>query len=391
MRVAFVCLDPGVPVFGSKGCSIHVQEMTRFFLEAGFRVTLYTPRPDLPAPEEFSRVEVRELPAHSGHRFDRETHQIGLNPRLISMLESDGPFHVIYERYSLFSYAGMIYARQNSIPGILEVNAPLIDEQSQYRGLVRVADAERTSRDVIDAASSVIAVSEAVKEYIMRLTGRTRAVHVVPNGVDTDRFGPGIPPALPRVPERFTVGFVGSLKPWHGLGDLVNAFRMFVRTVPDSRLLIVGDGPEREALEFLIEQMGLSSHVELAGRVPHDQVPGLLASMDVAVAPYPQERNNYFSPLKIFEYLAAGLPVVATASGQIPDIIEDGKTGLIVPPGCPDRLAAAIRTLHADRQLAIRIGRAAREQAMSRHTWRGTGRRILETGGLRTVEVEAAA
>ena len=383
MRVAFVSSDPGVPVFGSKGCSVHVQEMLRFFLrEVGAEVSLYTSRTGGEVPAEFGEVVVRPTEIAGGTHRNRELQLVELNQEVELLLERDGPFDLVYERYALFGHAGMTYALRASIPGVLEVNAPLIGEQQRHRQLVHATEAEQNSRMAFDAASSIIAVADGVKEYVESLCSSPHKIHVVPNGVDPGRFRPDATATLPRKPGTFTVGFVGSLKPWHGLQDLVEAFRLLRRDVPEARLLVVGDGPERTSVEVALTDADLSDVAHFTGAVSHADVPGWLASMDVAVGPYPQETNCYFSPLKIFEYMAAGLPVVATSTGQIPQIVDDGETGILTRPGRPDELASALQRLYRDGALAASMSRAARERAVSRHTWSAAGHRILEIAGL---------
>src|SRR5204863_9566725 len=135
-------------------------------------------------------------------------------------------------------------------------------------------------------------------------------VHVVPNGVNPERFPPDLKPSLPAASGTFTVGFAGSMKPWHGLGTLLEAFARLHASNRDSRLLLVGDGAGREPLAAEASSRGLGQTVQFTGAVAPAEVPGLLASMDVGVAPYPRMANFYFSPLKVYEYMAAARPVV---------------------------------------------------------------------------------
>src|SRR5262249_52500974 len=157
----------------------------------------------------------------------------------------------------------------------------------------------------------------------------------------------------------FTVGFVGTLKAWHGLSILVNAFDALHKQHFATRLLIVGDGPEREKLASDLAQRGLVKAAEFTGAVAPGEIPGLLASMDVAFAPYPPLANFYFSPLKVYEYMAAGLPVVASRLGQLQSLIEPEVDGLLVPPGDSAALAAALERLLKDSALRARLGRSA--------------------------------
>jgi glycosyltransferase involved in cell wall biosynthesis len=159
------------------------------------------------------------------------------------------------------------------------------------------------------------------------------------------------------------------MKPWHGLPALVAAFGEVHRLTPDTRLVIVGNGKAREELESNPAARDLLPYIHLTGAVDSDQIPGLLASMDVAVAPYPDLANFYFSPLKVYEYMAAGRAVVASRIGSITQLIEDGVTGLLSPPGDIDRLAASIMRLKDDPFLRLRLGAAARKMVLENCTW----------------------
>ncbi len=112
-------------------------------------------------------------------------------------------------------------------------------------------------------------------------------------------------------------------------------------------------------------------------------MPGLLASMNAAVAPYPQLTQFYFSPLKVYEYMAAGLPVVASRIGQLAELIQDGVNGLLCPPGDSVALAGALYRLYSKPELSARLGQAARATVLREHTWEAVVQRILHLAGLK--------
>src|SRR5262249_66224 len=137
MRIAYVCSDRGVPVFGRKGCSIHVQEVLRTFLAQGERVTLIAANGSGERPTGMEPLELHTLPdVSTSELVVREQACLAANEITHEILKLTGPFDMVYERYSLWSYAGMEYARCAGIPGLLEVNAPLIEEQQRYRQLI---------------------------------------------------------------------------------------------------------------------------------------------------------------------------------------------------------------------------------------------------------------
>jgi len=376
MRVAYVCADPGVPVFGRKGSSVHVQSVLGALLRRGASVELLACRVDGEPPAALADVRVHELPrAPKGDPAARERAMLAANRALAGALESLGRLDLVYERCSLWSNAALDHARLAGIPSVLEVNAPLIDEQAAHRALVDRDGAERVADRQAASATVLAAVSEGVAAYLRaRHPGAADRVHVIPNGIDPDRFatGPRVDPARP-----FTVGFVGTLKPWHGLRALVEGFARLRERVPCARLLVVGDGPERSALEADLAGRGLRSAAQLAGAVEPDEVPRMLELMDVSVAPYPWSEPFYFSPLKVVESMAAGLAVVASAIGDIPRVIEDGRTGRLVAPGDTEALAATLADLAQRPDLRRRLGTAARDAVLRDHTWDAVTGRIL--------------
>ena len=377
MRIAYVCADPGIPVFGQKGCSIHVQEVIRALRHHGATVDLFAVRLGGSPPADLADLTVHALPPITkGEPALREELALASDPNLRATLKLSGPFDLVYERYSLWSYSAMEWAQHQGIPSLLEVNAPLIEEQAQHRQLVHREQAEQVATWAFQAASGLIAVSQEVK-FALSLWGVADKVHVIPNGVNHHRFPATLQPAIAQAAQTFTVGFVGSLKPWHGLAHLVAAFAQLYNRVPQARLLIVGDGPQRADLVADLQRRRLQAVTTLTGAVSPEQIPDLLAAMDVAVAPYPASTDFYFSPLKVVEYMAAGLPVVVSGRGQLLDLVADGNTGLLCPPGDEPALATALERLWESPQLQQQLGQAARRHVLAHHTWDAVAARVL--------------
>src|SRR6266571_1364574 len=354
MRIAYITADPGVPVFGRKGCSIHVQEVLGAMARRGAQIDLFASNCEGAVLEGGASFRLRPLPSPpKGELTLREQKCLMANASLRAALECAGPFSLVYERYSLWSFAGMEYARQRNTPGLLEVNAPLIEEQAEHRGLVDREGAERVRDRVFAAATALLAVSDEVADHLESFPATHGRVHVVPNGVNPERF----PPAL-------------------------EAFARLHAQSRHNRLLLVGDGVERERLAAEVSSRGLATAVQFTGAVAPCEVAGLLASMDVAVAPYPRLASFYFSPLKVYEYMAAGLPVVASRAGQLEKLIEGGVTGLLVPPGDVGALAAALQRVRREPELGRRLGQAARAKVFRDHTWDEAVHRILSLAGM---------
>lgn len=374
-RVLYICADPGVPVYGKKGCSIHVQEVIRELVKLGAKVDLVCQRNGGVKSDDLKHVTTHLLPKLSSKvGADREQQLIERNRTILSVIKDFKKPDLVYERYSLWSYSAMEWSNERGIKSILEVNAPLVEEQKAHRILTHEETAQAIAMRVFKAASTLVAVSDEIADYLKSQPGLEQKTHVVPNGVRVERFT--------RKNKRlssseFTIGFVGTLKPWHGITDLIKAFALLAKDLPCARLLIVGDGPERESLNQLIKKKGLTSLVEFTGAVEPEQIAAQLARMDVAVAPYPLLDHFYFSPLKVYEYMAAHVPVVAGRVGQLIKLIEHGSNGLLNLPGNSLDIAKQIRKVHDFPELRAKLSANAYEMIVRQHTWQIAVKKIL--------------
>jgi glycosyltransferase involved in cell wall biosynthesis len=288
----------------------------------------------------------------------------------------------IYERYSLWGLAGLCAAKRRLLPFVLEVNAPLVYEQRRYRGgMVCPSLARRIERHVWGEADLVIAVSEVLSSHLTQAGVSSTRVQVLPNGVDARWFMADAASLLPRkhlnLEDRFVIGFVGSFKPWHGADFLLAAFEDFHRLEPSSHLLLIGDGPLKRSLQDCVRKAGLEKDVTFTGVVAHDEIPRYLATMDVAVAPYPAVGNFYYSPLKLFEYMAAGRAVVASRVGQVAQVITDRVNGLLYEPGHRAGLVNSLRELRGSSALRLELGKNAR-RASRDFTWERNAARLVD-------------
>ncbi len=385
MNAAYISADDAAPVFGNVAASVHVQETLRALLKRGISTDLFAANFGGPLTTEFGAVRARLLPPlPKDDPAARELAAVKVNSALRDLLQAhhrERPFSLVYERHSLWSCAAMEFAREEKIPGVLEVNAPALEEAVGTHRIFNRAEAEDVTMRAFRAATVITTVSRELAHIIGEHPSARNKIHIVPNAINPVRFEHAVP-ALQRAHRAFVIGFVGALRPWQGLTSLLHAFQVLVDPLPQAQLVIVGEGPEREPLEREIAARSLGSKVALLGALPPHHIPGVLASLDVAVAPYPALARFYLSPLKVFEYMAAGLPVVASRVGQVGDLIEHGVSGLLVPPGNTMALAETLFELAQSPERRRKLGAAAREKVFAEFTWDRSLQRVLRLAGL---------
>lgn len=404
MNVLYICADWGIPVRGFKGASVHVREFVSTLRRLGHPVLLLcaSRAEGNPDPQAMT-IEIEPRPDPERRR--REAARLGLafDPadaavcRELDKISYDGDFaaralahvreqgfrpDVIYGRYSLFHRSGARIARTLGVPYVLEVNAPLIEEQERHRVLRLKSVARRMQAACFRDVDHFIAVSEPIKEYLVAEGIAADRVTCLVNGVDTRRFHPHVDPEPIRARHslgmRPVIGFVGSLKPWHGVDCLLDAMVLLRKRQVDCQLLIVGEGPRLEHTRERIRKDALEQHVLLAGKVRHEEIPAYLAAMDLTAAPYSAEQGFYFSPLKVLESLAAGRPVVAPRLGQLTELITHGVTGLLYEAGEAEGLADSLQALVSDPARRAAMGANARRHAVTSLSWDDVVARAVE-------------
>jgi glycosyltransferase involved in cell wall biosynthesis len=406
MKILYVCPDTGIPVLGGKGGAVHVREMVAAFDRAGHQVVLAAPygrkspwEPQAELAGRFLQIPVEadtfrtfqtlagyldRLGASDSLAKDvlRMLYDKDLEAALVRSFASYAP-DFIYARLALFSGGLVEAARQIGCPLLVEVNAPLAAEQATYRGGALAELAARAEAQLLRGADAVLTVSAPLKEHVTGCGVAPGRVHVVPNGIDPGLFAPAAPDAALRarwnIPEGPVIGFVGGLRPWHGVEVLPDLLARLARKHPGAALVIVGDGPLRGSLEQALAALGLRDRAVFTGARSHEEIPALIRLFDVALAPYPPlDHAFYFSPLKLFEYMACGVPVVASRSGQIAEVVEDGASGLLYAPGDFEGLAAACDRLFSDPVLRRTMGGRAARTIHESYTWDHNARRAVQ-------------
>lgn len=382
MNVLALCADPGIPLDSAKGATVHVLALWRALARQGARVHGIAPWRGGPwAEPRTASLTVHAVPARNA---DQATLLDRLRGQAILAAEASAP-DFVWERLSLGSDLGRCMAESLRVPLAIEINAPLDEEAERYRGAKLTPETRAAQRRLLDAATIVYCVSEALIPYALARGAPRDRVRVLPNGVDTDAFG-ARPPLFAG---RTRVAFVGSFKAWHGVEVLLEALQRAVAEGADLECDLVGDGPTRHQLEALVSQAGLEHRVRFLGARPHEEIPDLLREAEIAVAPAPGDVDYYFSPLKVYEYAAAGCAIVAPRAGQVAERFHHREDALLVSPGSPAELAEALCELARDGTLRARLGARARARARAEFDWSQVAATLMDWMG--ATEAEAAS
>ncbi|MDF1821503.1 MAG: glycosyltransferase family 4 protein [Alcanivoracaceae bacterium] len=281
----------------------------------------------------------------------------------------------IYERYSLFMFATVLLARRRRIPLVLEVNDSAT--RPRVRPLLFRRLATRIEHWVFNRCDGLVFVSSAFRDQVLDAHGSLSRTIISPNAADISRFDPqrhdghAIRESLGLSGKR-VCGYLGAFIEWHGIHRFVEAIAPRLASMPDFRLLLVGDGRMRAAVEQCLQAHGVEGQAVLTGNVPHEQVPAYLAAMDFSVLP---DSNTYGSPMKLFELMAMGVPVVAPAYGPIAEVMEDGETGWLFRPGDMDQCLQIVCQLDAD--AIVRVGDNARRYIHEHRQWRNNAEQLV--------------
>lgn len=349
MRVLQICADAGIAPGSTKGAAQHLRGVAGSLSTLGHEVITATARrPEGPFP-----VPVVDLDE-------------GL------ALAGAGQIDVIYERYSLGHRAGLDAAMASGRPFVLEVNAPLVAEATTHRPGTVPDDAAAVEADLLEGADLVIAVSSALARWVdghRRATDRPAVT--LANGFEPAWFAN---PAEPQLDGPLV--FLGHPKPWHGADRLPGLLRALLDRDHDARLRIIGGGKGVASIEAAAGALGVADRIEITGSLPPEKASALLADGSVGLAPYHRQDPVYFCPLKVVDYLAAGLPVVSTDQGDIASLV--GGAGLLVDPDDDAALVEAVGALLDDPARRAELGQQGRVRAMDERTWLAVTRATVE-------------
>lgn len=368
MRVALVG-DEYYPDIG--GAAHYALDLSLQLARLGVEVAVFThAHPGQKEEEEIDGVRVRRV---KGAVLD-DPHR-AVSPQLFHRCHKhilDGNFDVVHglDIYSSMSLLAVRFAHIHGIPSVITchtvMNSPFLIYLQRLAGwMFRLRRADR-----------VIAVSRAAARFARSLGVSERKIAVVHNGVDLSCFNGKLDASLMRrelgIGGEPLIVTASRLIKRKSPGLLVSAFARVVAAIPNAKLVIAGSGREERKLLHQIRELNIADSVSLVGGMSKEKVAQLMAAADVFVLPSKLESFG----LSLLEASAAGVPVVCSNAGGVPEVFQDGLNAILYPPGDDDAMAKAIMRLIQDRELAKRIATNAVDNA-KRFSWEAAARWTL--------------
>ena len=361
MRILHV-LDHGLPV--QSGYSFRTRAIVKAQLERGWEALCLTgPRHGAGGPEA-ERIDgidfLRTLAPPAGHSPLREWREIrAYGRRIDEVVREWKPDQLHVHSPVLNALAALPTARRHGIPLLYEIRAfwedAAVGNGTGREGSPRYRLTRRLETYAAAKADAVAVICEGLRRDLVERGVASGKIMVAPNGVDMSLFG--TPPAANAefaatlgLADADVVGFIGSFYDYEGLDDLIDAMPLLAAARPKAQLLLVGGGPKEEELKARAAASRAADRIRFVGRVPHDEVERYYALIDILVYPRKAMRlTELVTPLKPLEAMAQKKLVAASDVGGHRELIEDGVTGTLFPPGDPAAMAQAIAAMFADR------------------------------------------
>ena len=285
----------------------------------------------------------------------------------------------VYERYSLFLFMGVWLAKMTKTPIVLEVNDSVLVVRARHLLFKKFAMA--IERWTFCNATGIVFISSHFEKVAREAYGNALAPHIItPNAADINLFSPNEKyrqekRAKYSIEDKVVCGFVGSFLPWHGIKDFVETIVHQMKSADKLVLMLVGDGAQFEETKAIVEHHQLQDKIIFTGRLSHHEVSKIMCAMDFSVLP---NSNTYGSPMKLFESMAMGVPMVCPDYSPILDVVENGKTGWVFQANQMDQLVELTLKLANDPDEVERVSKAARDYIVDQRQWRHNGEQLVD-------------
>ena len=285
--------------------------------------------------------------------------------------------NLIYERYSLFMFASVWWAKRNNLPIVLEINDSC--QVQRVRSLTFKKLAAKIEGWIFSNATGLVFISTRFKDVAEQAYGDIANSVVSPNGADLDKFiidptaGSSLRTEL-GIDNKIVLGYVGAFVHWHGIDWFVDLICERLKETPELVLLLVGDGVAFEGIKNRVIEAGVEAQVILPGKVAHHQVSTFLSAMDLGILP---DSNDYGSPMKLFEFMAMGKGMIAPDFSPIAEVVRDNETSWLFPAGNRQACVNKVFDIVKDRAAHIQVGNNARAYIENERQWKHNAEQLL--------------
>ncbi|MCK5742960.1 MAG: glycosyltransferase family 4 protein [Chlorobi bacterium] len=304
--------------------------------------------------------------------------------KIMPIIEEEKP-DFIYQHHAHFNYAGTLLKKKTGLPYFLQCEAVEYWAKANWGKLYFKKLLKWAEEIQWAAADAIVVISERVKEMMVELGVDADKIIVNPSAVNPDKFSPDVSDERIRkkleIEKTFVCGFTGSFSQWHGVEVLAEAVKYIISEIPDAKILLVGDGLLRHNIEVIIKKDNVGDSTIITGIVPYGEIPEYLSACDILLSPCVsnEDGSEFFnSPIKLFEYLAMGKPIIATDVGQQSDVIQHNVNGLLCPERDPKALADGVIEIYKNKDLADRLSKEARKTAVEKYNWKFNAQRIVD-------------
>jgi glycosyltransferase involved in cell wall biosynthesis len=386
MKGIYLISNPDLDPSANTGYGRHIRENLEGFQNAGidllalhvkygvidYRIKSVTnSRSSSPGLVEFAKVLLPSLIFQTIKDLVHVYRQWRFKRAWIGPIKEFNP-DFIYERTSYLGFVGRELSDDLEVPLILEVNAPAEEERTKFSGRsLAIAWSLKITKANYHAAAQILCVSQALKKFIEEVFSvPTDKIVSNPNGVNTHiQDFEGI---IEQEPNIQTIGFVGSIMPYHGVETLLRSFAISHSTNPNIELLIVGDGSILNELQELSASLRVDHVVKFTGSVAHQLIGAHISAMDICIMP---ASNWYGSPVKIFEYGLFSKPIIAPNTGPVAEVMRNNQDGILIDG--ETSLTSAINWMFEHPDQALEMGRSFNTRILQSYTWNHNIARIL--------------
>ena len=284
---------------------------------------------------------------------------------------------LIYERYSLFMFASVWWAKRQNLPIVLEINDSC--QVQRVRSLTFKKLAAKIERWIFKNATGLVFISTRFKDVAEQAYGEIANSVVSPNGADLDKFiidetsGLALRTKL-GIEDKIVLGYVGAFVHWHGIDWFVDLVCQKLKETPELVLLLVGDGVAFEGIKNRVIEAGVESQVILPGKVPHHEVSSFLSAMDLGILP---DSNDYGSPMKLFEFMAMGKGMIAPDFSPIAEVVKDNETSWLFPASNKQACIDKVIEIVNDKKAHKEVGKNARVYIENERQWKHNAEQLL--------------